>query len=193
MGYAGHGYWRGKQYFLFIFHPFYAGCSGKRRHAHHGHVVEQVVYERRTLKSEYISRARQPGDDLASHAQAGLVVLALVGFRLVWRLASVDPAIVPPLPAWQRRTAHAVEWTFYALMVVLPVLGIVMMQADGKSVSLLGASLPPMVAVDKAWAHRLEDIHEWIGNAMMALIAVHVSAALWHRFVHRDNTLARMW
>ncbi len=127
------------------------------------------------------------------HAQAGLVVLALVGFRLVWRLVSVEPAIAPPLPAWQRRTAHAVEWTFYALMVVLPVLGIVMMQADGKSVSLLGASLPPMVAVDKAWAHRLEDIHEWIGNAMMALIAAHVSAALWHRFVHRDNTLARMW
>ena len=127
------------------------------------------------------------------HAQAGLIVLALVWFRVSWRLVSIEPAILPPPPAWQRRAAHAVEWTFYALMVVLPVLGIVMMQADGKSVSLLGASLPPMVAVDKAWAHRLEDIHEWFGNVMMALIAAHVGAALWHRFVHRDNTLARMW
>lgn len=129
------------------------------------------------------------------HAQAGLVVLALVWFRLFWRVGvgNVEPGIVPPPAVWQRNAAHAVEWMFYALMVVLPVLGIVMMQADGKTVSLLGASLPPMVAVDKAWAHSLEDIHEWIGNAMMALIAVHVSAALWHRFVYRDNTLARMW
>ena len=127
------------------------------------------------------------------HSQAGLVVFALVGFRLAWRLATVEPGIVPPPAAWQRHVAHAVEWTFYALMVVLPALGIVMMQADGKTVSLLGASLPPMVTVDKVRAHRLEDIHEWFGNAMMVLIAVHVGASLWHRFVHRDNTLARMW
>jgi len=127
------------------------------------------------------------------HSQAGLIVFALVGFRLAWRLANVEPGIVPPLAAWQRRMAHAVEWTFYALMVVLPVLGIVMMQYDGKPVSLFGASLPPMVAVDKVQAHRLEDIHEWLGNAMMVLIAAHVGAALWHRFVQRDNTLARMW
>jgi len=127
------------------------------------------------------------------HSQAGLVVFALVGFRLVWRLANVEPGIVPPPPAWQRHAAHAVEWSFYALMVVLPVLGIIMMQADGKTVSLLGASLPPLVAVDKVRAHRLEDIHEWFGNAMMVLIAAHVGASLWHRLVHRDNTLARMW
>ena len=127
------------------------------------------------------------------HAQAGLVVLALVWFRLFWRLVNIQPTIVPPLPVWQLRAAHVVEWTFYTLMVVLSVLGVAMMQADGKMVSLLGASLPPMVAVDRAWAHRLEDIHEWLGNAMMALIAAHVGAALWHHFVRRDNTLARMW
>jgi cytochrome b561 len=126
------------------------------------------------------------------HSQAGLVVFALVGFRLAWRLVNVEPGIFPPPAQWQRRMAHAVAWTFYALMVVLPVLGIVMMQADAKTVSLLSASLPPMVAVDKAWAHRLEDVHGWFGNAMMVLIAAHVGAALWHRFVHRDNTLARM-
>jgi cytochrome b561 len=127
------------------------------------------------------------------HSQFGLIVLALVWFRLFWRLVNMEPAIVPPPAEWQSKAAHAVEWTFYVLMVALPMLGIVMMQADGKTVSLLGASLPPMVAVDKVWAHRLEDVHEWLGNAMMALIALHVGASLWHKFVHRDNTLARMW
>jgi superoxide oxidase len=126
------------------------------------------------------------------HAQLGLVVLAVVWFRLYWRFVNVEPAIVPPPAAWQVKTAHAVEWTFYALMIVLPVLGVVMMQADGKDVALLGLQLPTFVAVDKTWAHRLEDIHEWLGNAMMVLIGVHVAAALWHGFVLRDNTFARM-
>lgn len=126
------------------------------------------------------------------HAQIGLVVLALVWLRLFWKLGSVEPAIVPSPAAWQRRVAHAVEWTFYALMVVLPLLGIAMMQADGKPVALLGMPLPVVVGVDKAWAHRLEDIHEWLGNAMMVLIGVHVGAALWHGYVLRDNALARM-
>ena len=126
------------------------------------------------------------------HAQLGLVVFALVWFRLAWRLGSVEPEIAPPLEAWQRGASHAVEWTFYALMVLLPILGIVMLQADGKPVSLLGLQLPTFIAVDKPWAHRAEEVHEWLGNAMMILIGVHVAATLFHGLVRRDNTFARM-
>jgi cytochrome b561 len=126
------------------------------------------------------------------HMQAGLVVLALVGFRLAWRLANPIPSIVPALPAWQQRVAHGVEWTFYALMIALPMVGIAMRQADGRVVSLLGWSLPTLLAPDKGLAHTLEEIHETLGNAMIVLVCAHVAAALWHRFVLRDNTLARM-
>lgn len=126
------------------------------------------------------------------HMQAGLVILALVWFRLYWRLADTLPAIVPPPPPWQLKAAHAVEWTFYVLMIVLPILGIVMVQVDGRPVTLLGLQVPTFMASDKAFAHRLEDVHETLGNLMMILIGVHVAAALWHRFAMRDNTLARM-
>jgi len=78
------------------------------------------------------------------------------------------------------------------LMIVLPLTGVVMMQADGKAVTLLGYAFPPFVAVDKSFAHTLEDVHEWLGNAMMALIGLHVAATLWHALVLRDSTLARM-
>jgi len=126
------------------------------------------------------------------HSQVGLVVLALVWFRLAWRLSNPLPEIVPPPSAWQRRGAHAVEWTFYGLMVVLPLIGIAMMQADGKTVALLGLAFPSFVPVDKSFAHTLEDVHEWLGNAMMVLIGLHVAATLWHTLVLRDNTLSRM-
>jgi len=126
------------------------------------------------------------------HAQTGLVVLAMVWFRLGWRLAGHEPAIAPAPAPWQRTAAHLVAWAFYALMIVVPILGVVMMQADGKTVTLLGATLPSLASVDKAWAHELEDVHEWLGNAMMVLIALHVAATLFHSKVLRDNTLARM-
>jgi cytochrome b561 len=126
------------------------------------------------------------------HGQIGLVVLTVVWFRLCWKAAAVEPAIVPPPPEWQRQAKRAVEWTFYMLMVVLPVLGVLMLQADGKPVTMLGLSLLPLTGVDKVFAQRLAEIHEWLGNAMMVLIAIHVGAALWHGFVVRDNTLARM-
>ena len=48
------------------------------------------------------------------------------------------------------------------------------------------------MGVDKALAHRLEDVHEWLGNAMLVLIGLHVAATVWHGVVLRDNTLARM-
>lgn len=126
------------------------------------------------------------------HSQIGLVIFALVWLRLFWRMRNIVPPVVPPLPAWQRTAAHVVEWTFYFLMILLPILGIAMMQADGKPVALLGMTLPTFVGVDKDWAHRVEDIHETLGNVMLALIGVHVAATLFHRFVRRDNTLARM-
>jgi len=126
------------------------------------------------------------------HAQIGIVVFALVWFRLFWRFANVEPAIAPPIPMWQRWAAHVVEYTFYFLMVLLPILGVLSMQAEGRPPALLGWQLPILVGVDKDWSHKIEDIHEWLGTAMLWLIGLHVLAAVYHRFVRRDNTFDRM-
>lgn len=126
------------------------------------------------------------------HMQSGLLILALVWFRVAWRLANTLPAIEPPPPAWQLKIGHAVEWTFYALMIVLPILGVAMVQADGRPIALLGVDVPMFMTVDKSLAHDLEDVHETLGNLMLILIGAHVGAALWHKFVLRDNTLGRI-
>jgi cytochrome b561 len=39
------------------------------------------------------------------HSQVGLVVFALVWLRLFWKFVNIEPAIVPPPAAWQRRAA----------------------------------------------------------------------------------------
>lgn len=36
-------------------------------------------------------------------------------------------------------------------------------------------------------------IHGAFAGVLMALIALHVAAALWHQVVRRDGLMARMW
>jgi cytochrome b561 len=41
------------------------------------------------------------------HAQAGLAVLALIWFRIAWRMTGSAPGIVPRPAAWQRTCSGA--------------------------------------------------------------------------------------
>jgi cytochrome b561 len=38
-----------------------------------------------------------------------------------------------------------------------------------------------------------EDLHGYLVYALFTLAAVHILAALWHRFVRRGGVLERMW
>ncbi len=129
---------------------------------------------------------------LDGHYQFGLLVFALVWVRLGWRLDQVEPAITPPLPAWQRNVSHAVQWLFYALMAAQPALGLALTQAQGKAVSYLGIPIARLVAQSKPLASQIREVHEWSGNVMIGLIGVHVAISLWHHWVRRDDTLRRM-
>ena len=42
-------------------------------------------------------------------------------------------------------------------------------------------------------AEQIEEIHETVGTIGYWLIGLHAAASLFHHYVQRDNTLARMW
>lgn len=127
------------------------------------------------------------------HYLLGLTVFVLVWLRLLARLAGGVPPIVPSPPRWQLRVAHAVEVAIYLFVIVMPVLGLLSVNADGKTISVLGFDLPALIGKNRGVAAQLEELHESIGNAGYALIGIHALAALIHHYVQRDNTLKRMW
>ncbi len=128
------------------------------------------------------------------HKQAGLTVLLLVWVRLLVRLLSREPPIEPPLSLWSRRFAALAHGLLYLSMATIPVLGILFLQAKGREVGFFGWILPELLDEDRGlpYALNLKTAHEWLGNALMVLIALHVAAALHHQWIRRDNTLARM-
>jgi len=126
------------------------------------------------------------------HYQLGLAAFALVAFRLAWRASEREPAIAPPIARWEWLGSHAVQAAFYVLLAVLPPLGLATAQAQGHDVAFLGIAFPKLVATSKPLARQLQEVHEYGGDAMIALATLHVLASLWHHFFRRDNTLRRM-
>jgi cytochrome b561 len=126
------------------------------------------------------------------HAMLGLTVLGLAALRIAVRAVSRTPAIEPPPPRWQARIATLVHLALYGLMLLLPLTGWLMLNADGESVSWFGHALPVLVSPSRRLAHTLEDVHEAIANAGYFLIGLHAAAALFHHYVVRDNTLRLM-
>lgn len=126
------------------------------------------------------------------HYMLGLTVFFLVWVRITARLLGKTPPIVPATPKWQLIIANFVELALYALMIVLPLLGWLMLSAEGKEIPFFGLQLPALTGSNEALAGRIKEVHETLATTGYFLIGLHASAAIFHHYVRRDNTLRRM-
>lgn len=126
------------------------------------------------------------------HFMLGLAILALVWLRLLGRLLGKAPAIQPKPPAWQTGVAHLMHLGLYLLMIGMPLVGWLILNAEGKPAPFFGFELPMLVQQDHGLAETFEELHEFGANAGYFLIGLHAVAALFHHYVVRDNTLVRM-
>jgi len=124
------------------------------------------------------------------HVTLGIVALLLALARIARRL--VERGRPPEGPRWQRALASAAHGALYALMVAVPLVGYALADARGRGIPFFGMNAPEWLATDRALAHTLEDLHSALAWALVAVVAAHAAAALWHHFVLRDDTLRRM-
>lgn len=128
------------------------------------------------------------------HISAGLAVIGLLVLRLLWRFADRPPPIEHTiLGAWLDRAGRLTHYVLYALLIAVPISGIVLQFARGDSLPLFGlAEIASPWPADRAFARSVKEIHEVIANALIILAAFHAVAALVHHWVLRDRTLIRM-
>lgn len=126
------------------------------------------------------------------HKSIGLTILAVTVLRLLWRLGNPQPPYLGE-SGWQRRSSNAAHWLLYAGLIALPLLGWLFSAAANTPVNLYGlVVLPNPIGADKALAEILGEAHGILAYALLALVALHVAAALKHHFADRDATLRRM-
>jgi cytochrome b561 len=128
------------------------------------------------------------------HTALGLTVLVLMLVRLGWRLTHAMPRAPATTPRWQAVAARMTHLVFYALLIALPVSGWLVASAEGEALSYFGWFAVPHLPVPGGEASEdlLEEVHEILGNVLLALAALHVLAGLKHHFVDRDDVLRRM-
>ncbi|NKJ20399.1 cytochrome b561 [Dyella sp. SG609] len=129
---------------------------------------------------------------LEGHRHTGLLVLLLavlrIGLRLRHgRLPQAVHSRVIRIAAWLTHAA------LYLILLALPLVGWALSNAEGKPVTLFGAALPALVADDEDLADALLVWHQDIAWALLALVLLHIGAALYHHFVRRDDVLRAMW
>jgi cytochrome b561 len=126
------------------------------------------------------------------HFMVGLTVFILVIFRFVARFAQQVPKTQPVLNKFQHIVAKVTHLSLYLLMIGMPIGGWLILSAEGKPIPFYGLSLPALITENKQNAEFIENIHETVGLIGYYLIAIHSLAAIFHHYIIKDNTLARM-
>jgi cytochrome b561 len=126
------------------------------------------------------------------HKSIGLTLGFLIVLRLAWRLTHRPPRLPPSTPPWQARAARASHVLLYACMLAMPLAGYFGSVFSGYPIKYFGSSFPAWGWKDEALKELFSTIHYTVALTFMALIAVHVLAALKHWLIDRDGVFHRM-
>lgn len=124
------------------------------------------------------------------HKSIGLTIAAVVVLRLLWRAARPIAADAQA-PPWQRHAAGATHAMLYLCMLAMPLSGWLGSNFTRYPVLYFGLRLPGWHRDWPAAKHLMSSLHAAAAWLLMALIALHVAAALWH-WLRRDAVCSRM-
>lgn len=130
---------------------------------------------------------------VALHLSFGATIFVVTVLRLVWRFTRAT--VQPPehLAPWQAFAARATHGLLYVMLLVVPLLGWAHASYRGYAVSLFDViPLPALVPKGSPLGRPLGDVHTLMAYGLLGVIGLHVAAALYHRFLLRDEVLQRM-
>jgi cytochrome b561 len=127
------------------------------------------------------------------HKSLGVLILILMVLRLINRIVVGAPIADPGIEPWQKAVSAVVHTAIYVLLFAMPIVGYIANSAFGAPTPFFGLfELPPIVGKNEALSTQLFTIHRWVGWLLIALVLTHVSGALYHALIRRDEVLKRM-
>jgi cytochrome b561 len=127
----------------------------------------------------------------SSHKAIGITILLLVLARLVYRLSQGVPRSDPSVPAALTGVSHLVHWSIYLLLIAVPIGGYIGISYYG-ALDVFGIPLPAVTEKDEKFSEVIFGYHELAGKILFALVVLHISASVYHKFVRKDRVVERM-
>ena len=127
------------------------------------------------------------------HQSAGITILILVLFRLLWRKAT-------PLPSWpetmtdsDKKLFSIAEWGLYLILFLMPLSGYVLTLAEGEGFKFFGLfAIPELIGKSEILEEIGEYLHKVTGYLAVGFLGAHVTLVLRHHCSFNDNFLSRM-
>ena len=127
------------------------------------------------------------------HKWIGMTALIVAVVRVAWRLVYRPPDLPATMQLWERSAALAMHLLLYALIFAAPLTGWLMSSATGFQTVLFGViPLPDLIGKDKELGQFLLELHRNLDYLLIALVGVHIVAALKHHFFAHDGILTQM-
>lgn len=127
------------------------------------------------------------------HVSTGMLILILVVARLITRLAGKVPAPLSSWPAWTRKLSVLGHWALYAMILVMPISGYMMVTGHGNEVGFYGLfDFPNLFGENETIEGIGHEVHEILAWVLIVTVLGHAGFALKHHFIDRDETLRRM-
>jgi cytochrome b561 len=142
---------------------------------------------------------------IRAHKAVGFCVLIFFVLRIYWRITNPHPKLPSSMPKWQVKASGATHFMLYFLLIATPLSGYL-----GNSVGVVvGPFLvipPPDHVAFFVWFMDLIGVtyeqfevpfdyfHYHLAGPLLLpiILAAHVSAALYHHYVEKDDVLKRM-
>ena len=130
---------------------------------------------------------------LELHKAIGVILIAALGLRIVWRHYSKPPT---DIKTNSNKVNQAAKWAhriLYLILVALLISGYLISTADGRSIDVFGLfDVMAMPAVHEQQEDIAGIIHWGLAWTLIAMVGLHVAAALKHHFINKDDTLKRI-
>lgn len=130
---------------------------------------------------------------LAIHKSLGIAIFVLMLARLAWRLMRPPPPLPSSISRAQRIAAGLTHALLYLTVLAMPVAGYIAVAARGRETRFFGLfEMPQWTPLSRVLSQNATAAHVYGQYLIYALLAAHIGAALYHRFVLKDEVLARM-
>lgn len=128
---------------------------------------------------------------ISSHKVIGLVIFVSVLLRLAYRLMNGAPRSDPSVPSAMTGISHAVHWSIYLLLVLVPIGGYLGI-SYGNYLDVFGVHLPAITVEDKKISEQILENHGLAAQVLLVLVGIHIAATVYHKFIRKDRVVERM-
>ena len=120
------------------------------------------------------------------------IIYGMLILRIFLRFLYGAPSLPESMPGWQVVMAKTGHYGLYFLMGLLIISGIASANFTSDPIVVFGTFNLSSEVDNPNMFNLIRGVHEFATNAIIALIVIHILAALYHHFVVKDDTTKNM-